>query len=290
MKILNKSLIAVVLATACVTSYAEDNLTGNNPAPAPAQAAPCGCPNANFDKMRTLRFGPGVKPGTIEVEGVGVIKATPDTVTMNFAVSYENPDLATVKNDVEKAVTDFVKVLKGLGIKEKGIIANSISVHPVTEFDHKARKQVKTGFRATRNIVVETDNLSLVDKISESAITNNVNVISTYTYSIKDPKALQKKANQLAIQNAKDQAKELADGFNVELASLDKIEFLNYDDFRPNPYARAKFNNVDAVALNAPALAPATYTVNEIVISSRVSAIYNILPKQPHKPELRGTK
>lgn len=290
MKILNKSLIAVVLATACVTSYAEDNLTGNNPALAPAQVAPCGCPNANFDKMRTSRFNSGFKPGTIEVEGVGVIKATPDTVTMNFAVSYENPDLPTVKNNVEHAVTDFVKVLKGLGINEKGIIANSLSVHPVTEFDHKNRKQVQTGFRATRNIVVETDNISLVDKISESAITNNVNVISSYAYSIKDPKALQKKANQLAIQNAKDQAKELADGFNVELASLDKIEFLNYDDFRPNPYARAKFNNVDAVALNAPAPAPATYTVNEIVISSRVSAIYNILPKQPHKPELRGTK
>lgn len=284
MKILNKSLIAVVLATACVTSYAEDNLTGNNPAPAPAQAAPCGCPNANFDKMRNLRFGPGVKPGTIEVEGSGIVKATPDAVTMRFAVTFDNPDLATVKNDVEHAVTDFVKVLKGLGINEKGIIANSLSVHPVTEFDHKNRKQVQTGFRATRNIVVETDNLSLVDKISESAITNNVNVISSYAYSIKDPTALQKKANQLAIQNAKEQAKELADGFNVELVSLDKIEFLNYDDFRPNPYARAKFNNVDTVALNAPAPAPATYTVNEIVISSRVSAIYNILPKQPHKP------
>ena len=288
MKILNKSLIAVVLTAACVTSFAADNLTGNSPAP--AQAAPCGCPNANFDKIRSFKFNPGFKPGNIEVEGVGVIKATPDTVTMHFAVSYEDPDLTAVKNNVEKVVTDFVKVLKGLGIKDKGIIANSISVHPVTEFDHKTRKQIKTGFRATRNIVVETDNLSLVDKISESAITNNVNVISTYTYSIKDPKALQKKANQLAIQNAKEQAKELADGFNVELASLDKIEFLPNDDFRPNPYVRTKLNNIDAVALNTPAPAPATYTVNEIVISSRVSAVYNILPKQPNKPELRGKK
>lgn len=197
--------------------------------------------------------------GKLSVKGYAEVKAEPDVVNLNFTIS-------AVKNkSVEARMIAFAKALDDLKDESLEIISENISLSP--QYTYKDNANVFAGYKANRAVTVKTSNFAAISKITELATQSGVDIIESFIYGIKDPKALQIKADELAIQDAKDKAERLSKGFNVKIV---KTCSLHFADMSERPMMRAMSANKALVSEGFP------YSPQDQTVSSTVMAEFLI--------------
>ncbi len=204
--------------------------------------------------------------GTISVTGLGEYKAAPDQALLNFEVNAQDSTASAARTKAEAAVSAFLKALDSLKLPQGAVTADNLTV--TARYSYQDGKNELIGFQGRRTVSVTLDDFSLIGAVTDLAFKNGINEAAGFTYQLKDPKAAQQQARQLAIADAKQKAQELADGFEVKLGRPCQLSYGSAPIAFPRPMLLA------ARAAAPTDNAAAVYTVDDLTIKAEVSAVF----------------
>ena len=168
---------------------------------------------------------------TINVIGNAEIFVKPDTAKVKVGAICDAKTQDEARNCVEKSITAYHDALNKLGISDKDLVMQNISVNPSFHYDNGKREKV--GYSASRYVLVTLNDLSKVGLVIYDAMQNGLDEVSHITYSLKDEGKVKEQARTIAIKDAMEKADAIAKGFDVKIKRIYRIDYENaYPTFK----------------------------------------------------------
>jgi len=237
---------------------------------------------ATANELQSSRYiGAGITAAnTINVSGMGEIFAVPDTAEFTFTVQETAKDVATAQaaaSTKSNAVIDYLK--KQQGIDEKDIKTTDYSVNPHYEYGTQVcpqygycppGKQTITGYDVSQTLGVKVRDTKKAGDVLSGVGSKGVSNVSGLNFTIADQDALNAKARDKAIANAKTKADALAKSLGVSLVRI--VSFSENSGGGPIMYAK-----MEAMSADSGAVAPAPQIpTGQNKITSNVDITYEI--------------
>jgi len=166
-----------------------------------ALAALAGCGEASTTPA-------GAAANTVTASGAGTTQAVPDTAEMSFGVTTMSPNAKSALDDASKSAEQITAAVKKLGIADKDIQTQDVSVYPQTV--DQDGKQVITGYQASLNVRVKVRDIAKLGEIISAANAAGANAISGPTFSVDDPAPARAQAIEEAVADARKSAEAMA--------------------------------------------------------------------------------
>lgn len=218
---------------------------------------------------------------TISVSGKGEIVVKPDIAMISFSVTEQNMDVSIAQNTVNTKIADMVSSLKENGVEDKDIKTTGYNITPkyaypkvVSSYYYPYPESAGTliGYEVSQSVELKIRDLakagSIVAKLGDLKVTN----MSGLNFLVDKQDELQKDARDLAIKQAREEARRLANGLGISLG--DVVSFsdgLNYPIY-PMAYDKA-LESYGRGGASAEAVLP----VGENTITSNVTIVYEII-------------
>ncbi len=203
------SILAAVTAAALT-------LAGN-----PAGAAPAGAP--------TPLPSPGVPaPGfpypfygqTIVVVGRGVVEAAPDRALVTVGAQAMRPTAQEAQERVSGTMTQVLQRVMALGIPRERIQTVEINLFP----QRRPMSDEISGYQAVQRAVVTVDDLALVGRVLDAAVSAGANLLGGVSFTLRDAASHRARAFAAAAQDARATANALAVAAGVTIARVVHVE------------------------------------------------------------------
>lgn len=212
---------------------------------------------------------------TITVSGKGEVVVKPDIATVSFGVTAENLDVSKAQTESVTKMNNIIGFLKSKGVDEKDIKTTNYNIYPRYDYvkstvDYYGGKQVLAGYVVSQTVEVKIRKIADAGVILGGVAEFGVTDVSGLTFTVDNQDAVKDSARDLAITDAKDQAKVLAKALGVRLVKITAFsEGGNY----PTYYGLEKSMAVGMGGDSA--LAPQIMT-GENKITSNVNITYEI--------------
>lgn len=203
---------------------------------------------------------PATAYNTVSVTGYGESFATPDVAEFSFAVSADAKTVGAAQDSVTSKIDDIIESLKELGIDEKDIRTNDYSVYPKYRYESAVcgpnycppGRQVPDGYTVTHSISIKVRNTDNAGQALSVAGSKGATNISSLTFTLDDPDAVQNEARDKAVKEAREKAKALAKSLGVRLGRV--VEFSD-SSYVPGPfYAKEVLGMGGADSAQAPSV------------------------------------
>jgi len=218
-------------------------------------------------------------PTTITIIGNGEVQAIPDIATFSFSVRGEGPTASEAQATSAKAVNDIMGYLKEQGVEEKDVKTTNYNLMPRYTYEQRPcimgmmcppSEPKQDGFEVSQTVTVKVRNTDTAGALLTGVGERGATDISSLGFTIDDEESLKAEARKLAIEDAKVQAKALADQLGVTIG-----EMTGYYEESGTPYP---FGMGGDMMMNAKAeMAPSPeIPMGENTITSRVNLTYTI--------------
>lgn len=202
-----------------------------------------------FFMMTSTTFAEERLP-TISVNGEGVIEASPDRATISIGVVTRDKDSTKAQNANAKAASEVINSVVALGIDRKNIRTGNYSFRQLYRNDNN-RNRIFEGYEVNNTVVIITDNLNLVGKVIDSALSHGANSIESLEFGIRDRTALQNEALKLAVRDAKSKAEVVAAGLGKSIVGVRSVS-INSGHVSTPKFARLAMVAEDAANYQTP--------------------------------------
>lgn len=206
---------------------------------------------------------------TIAVSGEAETFVKPDTASVSFSITKKAPTTDVAMNSVNERMGELVKQLKQNSVEEKDIKTTNYSVRP--DYSYNDGKQVFEGYRVTQNIMVVIRDLNTVSDVLATVNSAGVDNVSQLTFYVDETDEVMGKLREEAIDDAKENAKKLANELGV---TLDEI--VGYSDYEDNDNVEPMYRKDMMYAEAAGDVAPTVTPTGENEFKSNVTIIYKI--------------
>jgi len=203
---------------------------------------------------------------TIEVEGHGEARATPDVAFLNLAIethAVTAQECASLNADLAQQV---VKALQGKLDSKGRVWTGGYSLYPEYGDSSDGKKPVIEGYRAENSITVQTPAIDLLGTMIDTAIAAGANRINYLNFDLRDDSKARADAIALASRDAQSQANALAASLGVKLKQI--IRASTVAEAQPVPVMRMS-------AMSA-ANASTPVESNEVSVPATVTLKYEI--------------
>lgn len=146
---------------------------------------------------------------TISVSGEGVVEAPPDRATISVGIVNRDKNATKVQSDNARIASDIIKAIADLGIERKNIRTGNYSFHQYYRNDEKNRR-IFEGYEANNTVSVIVEDLNLIGKVIDAALSNGANDVDSLQFGIRDKGTLQGEAIRLAVRDARAKAEIVA--------------------------------------------------------------------------------
>jgi len=167
---------------------------------------------------------------SLNINGNGSTEITPDIAYINIGVHSEAPtavSAVSVNNTKAQKVMDALLLF---GIQNKDLRTSNFSINSLQKTDPSTGQVTGTYYAVDNNIIVTVRDLPKMGSLLDNAIQAGANSINNVQFDVADNTAARKQARDEAMQNAIQQAQELADAAGIELGD---IQFINYSESVP---------------------------------------------------------
>jgi uncharacterized protein YggE len=173
----------------------------------------------------------------ILVKGVAIVKEIPEIIAVTINVKTESPNYKTCQEQMEKLISKTKRIFVTSGISADLIKMNGIRVTEKIEYSKGER--INNGYLGAASFGIEsTFSTDFTSKILTAL--KNDSIVITYSIEFKlseSQKAkVRQKAVELAIADAKEKAKLIAEASNVILLKINSIDYKNEDSGRDSEY------------------------------------------------------
>jgi len=162
-----------------------------------------------------LASGAPESPDTVTVVGQGELIAEPDQATITVGVQLYDESAQAASAELRNRMESVVEAIRGLGIPANRIQTTNYSIF--FERDYQASPQTRTtdgnpaGIYRVENMVrVSLDDTALAARTVETAIEAGANQLYGIGFSLSDPGVVDAQARELAMQDARNRAEQLA--------------------------------------------------------------------------------
>lgn len=144
----------------------------------------------------------------ISVNGEGVVEVAPDRATISAGVVTRDKNASKVQGDNSRIASEIIKAVATLGIDKKNIRTGNYSFHQY--YRQENNKRVADGYEANNTVTIIIDDLNLVGKVIDVALSQGANNIDSLEFGIKNKESLQNEAIRLAVRDARAKAEVVA--------------------------------------------------------------------------------
>ena len=173
----------------------------------------------------------------IWVNGEGKVTVTPDVASLNLGVSAQATTVVEATSQAAAAMQKVMDTLKGNGIAEKDIQTQYFSIQQVTRWDDKNQQEVVIGYRVSNTVIAKIRAMdkvgAIIDKVAEAG--GDLTRINGINFSVDKPEQYYNQARELAMNNAKAKAEQMAKLAGVNLGKATYISESSYVPVRNYP-------------------------------------------------------
>lgn len=211
--------------------------------------------------------GGGAQPQvrTLSVNGNGKVYLTPDVAYINIGVQSQSESVSDALNENSRKAQAIANALKELGVAEKDIQTSAFNIYPQQQYDPEG-KMTGILYVVDNTVNVTVRDLTVLGKLLDAAVRAGANNIYGITFDVVDKSKAITEARQLAAEDARRQAEELAGAAGVKLARVQNIS--SYVSSGPAPLYDAKGG--------AAAVGQVPISAGQMVISVDVNITYEI--------------
>lgn len=209
----------------------------------------------------------------IYIQGKASITTIPDNVQLSVAIVEIDKNLMAAKQKADQTMAKAIKIAKQSGVDEKSINAAQIQINRDTQYNRETNKQDFNGYRIGRSLTFTLSEVDKYPQLLQNLVDAGINEIQQTQFTSSRQTALQKQAQKMAIDDAKQAAKELANNYDVEIKGLYSASSSPLDS-GAQPYMRVEKAMMQDSA--AASFVPDAYHAGEITITASSYAIYLI--------------
>jgi len=160
----------------------------------------------------------------ITVSGKGEVVVKPDLAVVSFGVSTENLDVAKAQTESTTKMNNIINLLKTKGVAEKDIKTTNYNIYPRYDYTqltpYSSGKQTLAAYVVSQTVEVKIRDISKAGEILTGVGEFGVTDVSGLNFTIDNDQVVKDQARDLAIEDAKAQAKVLAKGLGVKLVKI----------------------------------------------------------------------
>jgi uncharacterized protein YggE len=196
----------------------------------------------------------------VTVTGSAQIEVPPDQVMVQFQATSLEKTAGLAKQNVDQQVSALLVNLKKGGFDTKELERGQINTR--AQYQYIKDQRTLQGIAATRDLTYLLTDIDKVNLFLELVMAANIQSIGQMHYGLQSPQKWQLKVRQLAIQDSKEKAENLASAYQ---AKLGKIYAINYQHNYAQPLMMRAVSDQRAES---------TYQVNKIKINDQVQAVF----------------
>lgn len=164
-------------------------------------------------------FGAAEPLAGIHVNGAGEVRAVPDMARVTVEARREGTDAAALKKQLDEVTAAVLELTREHGIRERDVTAAAVNIYP--RYWPQDRDQERPeGVIATRTIEITVRDLAILGELINGALDRGANGIQGVALDVSNRRELEAEALDLAIDDAVQQARQMAKRFQVELGPL----------------------------------------------------------------------
>ncbi len=201
---------------------------------------------------------------TIDVMGVGIVKVTPDEVTIKVQVEHkgQNPKELKQKNDF--IINDVLAFIKSMNIADKQVQTEYVRLNK--NYDY----QTKTyNFSANQSVSIYLKNLELYESLMNGLMERGINRIDGISFSASTINNLKSQARIKAMQNAKMKAEEYTKVLNQSIGKAVLITEFNNTNYQGQVNRKTMMMSSDTSGMEQQTIA-----VGEIEVVTKVNVSF----------------
>ena len=159
----------------------------------------------------------------VAIEGKGKFHVDADQIDISISVSNTSiSEINLAKQDVERRSSSIVKALLKLGIDEDDVVSPQFRINAQPPFNRGVESE-RWVPQVSRVIDFEIKNIESYNAVLNALVQHGVTTINSVQPRLVDPKPHERKALELAIENAKKQADFLAESFGSKIKRVHSI-------------------------------------------------------------------
>ncbi len=163
---------------------------------------------------------------TLSVNGAGQVSVTPDIAYIYIGVHTEKGSASDAVDENNKVANRVMQALKDAGVDAKDIRTDYFSIWPFDKYDSMTGMATGEKYYGVDNTVyVTVRDLESLGSLLDDAIAAGATTINSIQFDVADKDSALVDAREAAMQNAKDQAVELAGLAGLELGEIQNISF-----------------------------------------------------------------
>ncbi|MEN9647673.1 MAG: hypothetical protein RLY57_477 [Candidatus Parcubacteria bacterium] len=174
-----------------------------------------------------------IYPTSLPVDGKGEVMAVPNIASFSYSVVEEGKDVAEAQDKATKKNNAIIDYLKGKNIDAKDIKTSSYNIYPKYEYNPTTGKQTLNGYEVNISVAVKVRKTDTAGEILSQVGTWGVSYVSGLDFTVDDVDALKREARDLAIEDAKEQARVLAKKLGVHLGDI--VSYYEVEDYPSYP-------------------------------------------------------
>ncbi len=228
--------------------------------------------------MQNTPVGETVRPGavgneyqrTINVVGSGQVFLVPDVAYVYIGVHSQSDNVTTALKDNNEQARAVTEALKGLNVEEKDIQTTSFNIYPQQQYEPGTGTVTGTFYSVDNTVYVTVRDLKRLGELLDTVVRSGANSINGINFDVIDKETALTKARELAIENARKQAEELAKVSNVTPGEILSVT----SGYATSPMAKEAFYGMGGGGGMASSAAPVS--AGQLVLSADVSITYSI--------------
>jgi len=155
----------------------------------------------------------------IRVTGRGEVTAKPDTGFFTVGIEATARTVADARDDAADAANDLVESIRGNDVDAEDIKTTGLSIFPEYSYPGDGKQPTVTGYRVATSVTVTVRDLDRFSRIVDDAVAAGSDAVrlSGIWFDIEDTAALLQQAREIAMEDARDKAGQLAELAEVDL-------------------------------------------------------------------------
>jgi len=164
----------------------------------------------------------------VTVFGEGKVYAKPDIALVNLGVETTGATTADVISKNTEKINAVTQAIKDQGVEEKDIQTTNYNLSPLYNWTEAAGR-IFQGYTLTQNLQVKIRDFAKVGEILRQAVAKGANLAGNLQFTIENPEQFRQEARAKAIEQAKQNAQNLASSSGIKLGKLINI----YENYYP---------------------------------------------------------
>ena len=201
----------------------------------------------------------------VNVTGEGQVKVEPDEVLIKSRIEHEGNSAAEVKRQNDEVVNKIFKYLKSQNIDEKNIKTEYLNLNKRYDYNDKTYSYV-----ANQAISIHLKDLKDYEKIMKGLLENGLNRIDGIQFKSSEMERYEKEARKLAVLDAQNRARELAEPLGQQIGKAISINEMDYNSFQP------VYRMDEAVEMSAAKGSQQTIAPGELEIKIKVNVGFEL--------------